>query len=286
MLKLGIIGYPLAHSLSNIMHTAAMKELGIKGTYDILETPPEELLDRIKYLKKNDYKGFNVTIPLKVYVTPMLISADNSARIVGAVNTVLIDEQKNLHGYNTDVYGFVEAIPNSIKKSLKNKKAAVLGAGGAARAVVAGLASLEMSEIDIYARDEKKALILRDLILSNFKEIKVKVLHFSENCDLSSAAIVVNTTPIGMYGENEGISPLSNMSVDSISNDGIVYDLIYRPLETRLIRQAKDRELFTIDGSEMLILQGAKALSIWTGKKAPVEVMRKALLQNLQTNTN
>lgn len=281
MLKLGIIGSPLSHSLSPIMHISALKELGIKGSYELLETPPDCLLERVKELKTSGYTGFNITIPLKVFITPLLVSVDDAANIVGAVNTVYIDERRDLHGYNTDVYGFVEAIPSDIRQSLKNKKACVIGAGGAARAVVTGLAGLGMESIDIYARDEKKALRLKEVLTDNFKNIKVKILHFNENCDLSQCSILVNTTPIGMHGEFEGQSPLSNMALDSMPNNSIVYDLIYRPRETKLLKQANKRGLVTIDGSEMLVLQGAKALTIWTGKKAPIEIMRKTLLKNL-----
>ncbi|MEI7475002.1 MAG: shikimate dehydrogenase [bacterium] len=281
MLKLGIIGYPLSHSLSPIMHMSALKELGIKGNYEILETPPENLLERVKELKTSGYNGFNVTIPLKVYITPLLVSVDDAANVVGAVNTVYIDERKDMHGYNTDVYGFVHGIPEELRSSLKNKKAAVIGAGGAARAVVAGLAGLGMDSIDIYARDEKKALKIKEVLTDNFKEIKVKILSYNENCDLSQSSIVVNTTPIGMFGEYENLSPISNMAIDSIPSHGLVYDLIYRPRETKLLKQANKRGLATVDGSEMLVLQGAKALTIWTGKKAPIEIMRTTLLKNL-----
>lgn len=281
MLKLGIIGSPLSHSLSPVMHLSALKELGISGSYELLETPPDCLLERVKELKTSGFTGFNITIPLKVFITPLLVSVDDAANLVGAVNTVYIDERRDLHGYNTDVYGFVEAIPSALKQSLKNKKATVIGAGGAARAVVTGLAGLGVELIEVYARDEKKALRIKDVLTDNFKNIKVKILSFNENCDLSQSSIVVNTTPIGMHGEFEGQSPLSSMSIDSMPNDAIVYDLIYRPRETKLLKQAKKRGLVAIDGSEMLVLQGAKALTIWTGKKAPIEVMRQTLLKNL-----
>jgi len=281
MIKLGVIGYPLNHTLSPDMHNSALKYLGIEGHYYKLETPPEDLVSQVKYLKVQDFTGFNITIPLKVWITPLLNSEDDIANIAGAVNTVIIDEGKNLHGYNTDVYGFVEAIPAEIRENLKSKRAAVLGSGGAARAVAVGLAQMGLEHITFYSRNERKATSLKDAIANNFPLTSIEIKEFNEFADLSYASIVVNSTPVGMQGNNQDISPITKKSVESLPQDALVYDLVYRPQETRLLHYAKNRGLATLNGVEMLVLQGAKALSLWINRDAPVDVMRQAVLDNL-----
>jgi len=283
MIKLGIIGYPIGHSLSPVMHKAAFDYYGMSADYQTLETQPEDIISRIKYLKVNNFTGFNVTIPLKVWITPLLNDVDDAANLAGAVNTVLIRENKDLSGYNTDIHGFVSAIPNEFKLSLMKGKAAVLGAGGAARAVAVALIQLGISEITFYARNQEKAFQLRDVLIINFPGTVINVQQFSEFADFSSASIVINTTPIGMEGVNQIVSPITKRSIESISENAIVYDLIYKPQETILLRYAKSRGLFTISGAEMLVQQGAKAFEIWTGKEAPVDVMRKAVLKSYKS---
>lgn len=279
MIKLGILGYPITHSLSPIMHKAALDHLGISGSYEVIETPPDELVDKVKYVRVNGFRGFNVTIPLKVWILPFLNNVDNNANVAGAVNTVVIDENKNLNGYNTDIYGFISTIPESIKKSLHSKKAAILGAGGAARAVALGLALMGLSEIILYSRNMDKSQKIREIICDNFSNIKVKTREFNEFADLSFASILINTTPVGMEGSSKGYSPLSKRSVQSLDEESIVYDLIYKPRKTKLIEYAQNRNLMTIDGSEMLVLQGVKALSLWINQEPPVDIMREAILK-------
>ena len=181
MLKLGIIGYPLGHSLSPVMQNVALKKLGIDGSYVALETPPEKLAERIDFLKNEEFRGFNVTIPHKIEIMKYLDSIDNFAKVVGAVNTVVIDENKKFHGYNTDVYGFVQAIPEEIRENLAGKKAAVLGSGGAARAVLVGLIEIGIKEISIFARNQEKSFELKEVILKNFSDVKINCVLLG-NC--------------------------------------------------------------------------------------------------------
>ncbi|MCK7516028.1 MAG: hypothetical protein MZV70_76705 [Desulfobacterales bacterium] len=188
-----------------------------------------------------------------------------------------------MKGYNTDIYGFIEAIPQDIGDSLKHKKAAVFGSGGAARAVCAGLGMLGVNEINIYARNVEKSLKLKDAITENFPDIKVLTKEYNEFADLSYASILVNTTPVGMEGANEDISPVNKNSIQSLPDNALVYDLIYKPRKTKMLQYARKRDLYTLDGLEMLVLQGAKGLTIWTGQEAPVEIMREALLKSLQS---
>lgn len=281
MLKLGIIGYPLGHTLSPLMHKAALEFLGIDGDYITLETPPDKLVDKVKYLKIHDFKGFNVTIPHKVWIVPLLHDVDDFANIAGAVNTVIIAEDKNLKGYNTDIYGFINAIPQVMRNNLYGKKAAVLGVGGAARAVAVGLIHLGIEEIVFYSIDNKSALKLKEVLNTNSPNVNIIIKEFNEYADLSFASLLVNATPLGMHGVNEDISPITKRSVDSLLDDTIVYDLVYKPRKTRLIKFAEEKGLVTVEGSEMLVLQGAKALSIWIGQDAPVDIMREVVLKNL-----
>ena len=280
MIKLGIIGYPLGHSLSPVMHRAALEYLGLEGDYALIETMPENICDTIKSLRNQNLQGFNVTIPLKVIVIPFLDRIDNLAIIAGAVNTV-VRQNNMLIGYNTDIYGFTQAIPQKERENLKSKKAAVFGTGGAARAVAVGLAESGIKEIVFYARDVKKADSLRQIISSNLTQVKVTVKQFSEYIDLSYASIAVNTTPLGMYGLNRNISPVSQKSMDTLNGECIVYDLVYRPRMTKFLQQAKDRNLKIIEGIEMLVLQGSKSLSMWLDREVPVDIMREAALKNL-----
>ena len=149
-MKLALIGYPLSHSLSPVLYEEAFKDLGIDGTYEILPTESEDLINRIKFLRSRKYFGFNVTIPHKVPMTLFLSKFDEYVNMTGSVNYVKIEEDSSLSGYNTDVWGFVEAIKDV---DLKGKHAAVLGTGGASRAICAGLYSKGISKIDIYTRN-------------------------------------------------------------------------------------------------------------------------------------
>jgi shikimate dehydrogenase len=285
MIKLAITGYPLAHSLSPAMHRAALAAVGLEGDYVVLEAAPDELEAKVNYLKENGFRGFNVTIPHKVAIMNFLDEIDPFAKQVGAVNTVIISPDKKLSGYNTDVYGFTQAIPADIRESLHGKKAAVIGSGGAARAVLAGLADIGISEITIHARNTEKAQELATSRVGKFcppeSTTKILVAGLNDNTNLSGVSIVVNTTPVGMHGKFEGESPLSEASITSLPQDALVYDLVYKPAKTKLLEIAEKRELLTLNGLDMLVLQGAKGLSLWTGLPAPVGVMKQALLATM-----
>ena len=281
MLKLGILGYPLGHSLSKVMHEAVMKELGIEGTYDIMETDPEDLIQKVKQIKREDYLGFNVTIPFKVPMTMMIDDFDDIANIAGCVNTIKVMPDKTLKGYNTDVYGFETAISAEQKTFLKGKKAVIIGTGGAARAAAIGLSNVGIKEIDFYTRNIVNASPMVNFLRSQFPKITFNLKQVQGLKDLSDAAILVNATPVGMRGVSMDLTPVEPNVLKTMRLGAIVYDIIYNPRKTILIQNAETLGLQTIDGCEMLIHQGAKAFEIWTGKKAPVSVMKIALLDNL-----
>lgn len=281
MIKLGLIGYPLSHSISAYIHKAALESVNLEGEYEILETDPEDLIDRVKFLKSRGYLGFNVTIPLKVPITLFLDQVDEISNISGCSNVVKIMPDRSLYGYNTDVYGFVQAIPKDFRTSLKDKKIAVFGNGGAARAVAVGLASLKVKEIDFYVRNIINASNTISIIRKNFPEIKINSKQLQNINDLSGYAMLVNTTPIGMRGKAMGLSPLEESAAKTLSKDALVYDIVYNPIKTELIKQAENLGVQTVGGLDMLVFQAAKAFEIWTGKTPDVNKMKIAALESL-----
>ncbi len=281
MYKFGLIGYPLSHSMSKVIHEAAFKSIGEEGSYEILETPPEDLVPRIKYLKSNNYQGFNVTIPLKVPVTLFLSEVDNVANIAKSSNTIKILPDGTLIGYNTDVYGFVEAIPKEFRGQLQGSTTAVLGNGGAARAIGVGLSILKVKRIDFFVRNIINATSMTEALKKNFPTVEINCYQIESLKDLSKYSMLVNTTPIGMRGKAMGLSPVEEDVVSTMNKQGIIYDIVYNPLKTELIKYAKKYKINTIQGLDMLIYQGAKAFEIWTGKKPDVLKMKIAALEEM-----
>ena len=279
MLKLGIIGYPLGHSISAVIQKEGLKSIGLEGSYEVLETPPEDLVSRIKYLKTNGYSGFNVTIPLKVPMSLFLDDIDDYANIAGCVNTVKIMDDKSFYGYNTDIYGFKSAIPQEI--DLKGKNASILGTGGAARAAVVGLAELGVSEIDFYSRNILNSKQTLDYVRAKFPQINFNVYQIQNIRSLEATSIVVNSTPIGMKGFMADQMPLEKEDLDKLNSDTIVYDIVYNPVKTVLIQEAQKRGLRTIGGLDMLVFQAQRAIEIWTGSTPDVKAMKIAALEAL-----
>ena len=281
MYKLGLIGYPLSHSMSKVIQEAALKSVGLEGSYEIMETEQEDLVDRIKYLRSRGFQGFNVTIPLKVPVTLFLSGVDNVANVAGCANTIKILPDSSMFGYNTDVYGFVEAIPEDFREEIAGKEVAILGNGGAARAVAVGLSILKASKIDFFARNIINAREMVNAVRENFPNVQMECKQIDNLRDLSNYKILVNTTPIGMRSKAMGISPIDEEIIKTMNPDSIVYDIVYNPLKTELIKIAKKHGIKTIQGLDMLIYQGAKAFEIWTGKKPDTQLMKIAALEEM-----
>ena len=268
-LKLGIIGKPLSHSISPVLQNEAIKSVGKTGEYKKFECDKDCLPETIKFFKENGYLGFNVTIPHKENILKYLDFIDETAQKIGAVNTVKI-ENGELFGYNTDIFGFIEPIKN---RTFNN--AVILGAGGAARAIVFGLDKLNIKNITVCARDINKANIfinsLKDKINAN---IYAEML--SENSDYSNTDILVNCTPLGMKGKFENQIPTK---LENVNKKLFVYDIVYNPQETLLLKQAKENFLECINGLDMLVFQGAKAFEIWTEEKPDISKMKKVALE-------
>ena len=286
MINLGLIGYPLSHSLSGVIHRAAFKSLSIDGKYDILETPPDSLVEKIKFLKTNNYLGFNVTIPLKVPITMFLEKVDSAANLAGAVNTVKIMPDKVLHGFNTDIFGFVSAVPIDFRNTLINKKAAILGTGGASRACAIGLIEMGVSAIDFYSRNIINSADTIKFLREQFPNVSINLKQYqSLNC-LEDLAILVNTTPVGMINLAMNESLLSEKLLSTMPKESIVYDIVYNPIQTLLLKTAKKCGLKTINGLDMLVYQAQKAFHIWTGELPSFEIMKIAALEELLINVN
>lgn len=278
--KFAVIGYPLGHSLSSYMHEAGFKSLGLKASYEVLETPPETLVDRIKFFKTNNYSGFNVTIPLKLPVIMFLDEVDQSADLVNAVNTVTINpETKELKGYNTDVIGFRDAIPEDF--TLFGKTAGVLGTGGAARAAITALAQSQMKEIKLYTRNIPNCLELLNYLRKTFTNVEFSAHQIERIRDLSDVNLLVNTTPIGMLGRAADMTPVEENELRTLPHGALVYDVIYNPKKTILLKLAQKYGYRTLNGVDMFIHQAVAAEKIWTGRTPDFKDMKIAVLENL-----
>lgn len=278
--KYALIGYPLGHSLSSFIHEAGFKSLGLKASYEILETPPETLVDRVKFFKSQGYRGFNVTIPLKLPITMFLDSVDASADIVNAVNTVVIDPQtREMRGYNTDVLGFRNAIPEDV--TLCGKVAGVLGTGGAARAAITALAQAQMKEIKLFTRNVPNSLDLVNYLRKTFPNVEFNTYQIERIRDLSDIDLLVNTTPIGMLGRAADFTPVEGNELRTLKQGAVVYDVIYNPKKTILLKLAQKYGYRTINGVDMFIHQALAAEQIWTGRTPDFKDMKIAALENL-----
>lgn len=277
--KFGLIGYPLGHSLSKVIHEAGFKSLGINATYDILETPPDDLVDRIKFLKSNGYKGFNVTIPLKLPISLFVNEVDEYADLARAVNTVYIEADKSLKAYNTDVIGFRRAIPKDI--NLTGKKVAILGTGGAAHAACVALKECGVKAIDFFTRNIPNSIDLMNYVRRKFPSITFNVYQIENIRDLGEYDMLVNTTPIGMLGKAGDMMPVEEYALRSLKPDTIVYDVIYNPKKTVLIKAAEKLNLRTINGLDMLIYQAVAAQEKWLGNTPDFKDMKIAALEAL-----
>lgn len=250
-----VIGDPIAHSKSPLIHGFWLEKLGIRAEYRRTRVAPEELADWLKSRKSDPYwRGANLTIPHKEKIIPLVDDPDGLASSVGAMNIIVPDGRKRLHGYNSDISGFAEPLDNF---SLKGKTAAVYGAGGAARAVLAALRDMGIAHVTILNRSEDRARALLDQF-----GLEGQVLPLF--APLPSVELVVNSTALGM----DGYDPLAP-DLSGLPSEAIVYDIVYAPLETELLAEASGRGLRTLDGLNMLIGQAAKAFQLFFGMEAP-----------------
>ena len=274
----GLIGDPVEHTMSPPMHNAAFDELGLDYAYLPFRVSPEDLSSAVSGLKALNSIGFNVTIPHKVNVIPLLDELDTLAEKIGAVNTV-VNNDGILKGYNTDASGFLQALLEQ-DIELRGKNIVLLGAGGAARAISYILAD-RGARLTILNRREE--LDWADNIAQNIqedfgREVPVFELlpEYLEKA-LSSADILVNATSVGMSPNDD----FSTVPAELLKPGLVVTDIVYNPVQTRLLREAVTIGATTVAGIDMLIWQGALAFEKWTGRKAPFDLMKKVVLEGL-----
>ena len=277
----GVIADPIEHTVSPAMHNAAFEEMGINYLYLPFRVKREELGKAIAGMRALNIRGLNVTIPHKVAVIPFLDELDDLAQRIGAVNTI-VNDNGVLRGYNTDATGFLQAL---LERGVepRGKRVIILGAGGASRAISLILAE-RGSNLVILNRTWDKAKEHADRV-SQTCQREVQALKLDrENLAkaLNKADILVNTTSVGMSPDIEE----TPVTADLVKPPVIVFDIVYNPIKTRLLREAEATGTETISGIDMLVWQGALAFEKWTGLKAPVKVMREEAIKVLQKDEN
>jgi len=268
MKQCGLIGDPVKHSLSPVMQNAAFREMGVNASYYLWQTDAEDIPSRMVSFRSADFLGANVTVPHKQIVLPHCDDLTATAGRIGAVNTI-VNRDGKLLGDNTDAYGFAATVRGVGVESGRHGTALILGAGGAARAVIVALQQLGFPRILLANRTVEKARRLAD-DLGGGDVLPVDWDTLDE--DLPTATILINATSLGWH---DGETPLSPAQVARVPRRALVVDLTYR--ETDLLRAAKLRGIATVDGLGMLVHQGARSFSLWTNLDAPVGEMRRAV---------
>ena len=278
---IALIGKPVSHSLSPIMQNAALQYLGLDLIYIAIPCRNEDLKIVLNSLKKINCKGLNITIPFKEKVFDLCSDISPIANKLKAINTLKLNSEREWSATNTDVEGFIFPLKNL---NLTNKQSVILGSGGAARSVIQGLINLNFSTISVVSRNKTSL----DGLIKNFdNQIKIQgLLHNDDQTQnfIKEADLIVNTTPVGMKiaTNKTNALPYGEIFWRSLNEKTIVYDLIYNPAPTYLLKYCSKRGCMTIDGLQMLVAQGMQSLSFWTdGLEVPFHVMNDALKNHL-----
>lgn len=268
-IKAAVIGHPIKHSKSPIIHGHWIEKYGLNGSYEKIDIAPENLKQGVQNLVDKGYAGFNVTVPHKQAIMALCDALDETAQTIGAVNTVKIVDNK-LYGYNTDAYGFIENIKQAVPEfNFTKGSAVVLGAGGAARATVYGLLNQGVTDIIVTNRTIEKS---HDISALESNCIHVLDWDLKESA-LKNANIIVNTTSLGMVGQ-----PALELDIETLSPQALVNDIVYVPLETNLLKNAKSQGNATVTGIGMLLHQARPAFAHWFGVLPDVD---EALIQKV-----
>ena len=261
MIKTGLLGYPVAQSKSPLIHDYWMKQQGIEGTYEAMKVIDDHLPRAVKALANHDFKGFNVTVPHKENIIALCDEIDDTARAIGAVNTVIIKDGRII-GRNTDVFGFIE---NMNGFDVRGKAVMVLGAGGAAKAAIYGLQQSGAAKIILTNRTRAKAEAIQGVEIMDWER---------KESALSGIDLLVNTTSLGMIGK-----PTLEIDLTTLNPAATVYDIVYNPLMTDLLAAAKARGNPIITGIGMLLHQARPAFQAWHGVMPAVdEALEKLVL--------
>lgn len=271
----GLIGHPVSHSLSPLIHNTAFNALGLKCQYFLFEVPPYFFPHAMEGIMALGIKGVNITIPYKQRVIEFLDSVNPAAAAIGAVNTV-VNNGERLIGYNTDGEGSLRSLKEEAGLDPRGLTCVIFGSGGACRAVALTLAQKGVGKIIIASRNQAQAHEISSLINKNNTNIAatVTLADIADFKELKTADLVINSTPIGMWPKTEG-PPVINTSL--LSRHSLVWDLVYNPVETRFLREAREHGCPTLSGLGMLLYQGAEAFRLWTGCEPPIAAMRREL---------
>ncbi|MGE3073872.1 MAG: shikimate dehydrogenase [Dehalococcoidia bacterium] len=271
--RTGIIGHPVAHSLSPAFQAAAFMQCGLDVSYDLWDTEPAALAGRVVSLRDPSYLGANVTIPHKEAVFPLLDELGGQSARVGAVNTI-VNRNGRLFGFNTDGPGFVAALRNEAAFDPAGKDIILLGAGGAARGIAFALAEARAARIGLWNRTPERAAKLANDVSAAGGAIEVVTTPVAEAFDC-----IVNCTSVGMEGT--GTESASPCDFGDTRPSAVAVDIVYKPEDTAFLHAARKAGLKTLGGLPMLIYQGALAFELWTGVAAPIEVMFEAARKKL-----
>ena len=270
MLKtFAVIGDPIDHSLSPTIHNAAYRYLDLECTYIGYKISKAELETGIQSLKSIKISGFNVTVPHKIEIMKLLDDVDEGCKLIGAANTV-VNNNDSLKGYNTDMDGFLEPIKNR-EISIKNSNILLLGAGGASRAIIAGFSKEHAKKITVVNRTMSKAKALAEFAEDLKIESNTTPIEDSDKLN-EHFDFIVNASSLGLKNE-PNIIPKKLMNSETV-----VYDIVYKPVNTELIKEAKKQSAQIIYGYEMLLGQATRSFEIWLKQKAPYEAMKKAIM--------
>ena len=270
-----IYGFPISHSLSPVMQNSGFIKLGLEFIYIPFKVEPADLKDAVTALKALNFKGANITVPHKEEVLDYLDEVTEDAFLIGAVN-VIENARGRLIGHNTDCIGFIKAIKEAGVSDISKARVVVIGAGGASKAACVGLLREKVKKLVIANRTERKAQLLRENFKKRFAKAKISVSPMKkddlkkefENCDL-----LVNTTSVGMKDDS------LNLPIESLKKGALVYDMVYNPPKTKLLKKAEKLGYKIENGLNMLLYQGTEAFEIWTKEKAPTDIMKDALLK-------
>lgn len=274
-IKAGVVGWPIAHSRSPLIHGAWLERFGISGTYEKIAIEPGTFEARIRELVDQGFAGVNVTIPHKEAALAIADEKDAAALAIGAANTLVFKEGRIL-AFNTDAFGFTEHLKTK-GKDWQGKRALVIGAGGAARAVLFGLKELGFSHVDLANRTTDKARVLAThFAVDSFTITPLDLVDMASF--LGKADLVVNTTSLGMVGQ-----PPLKISLGGLKPDAVVYDLVYVPLKTDFLKQAEELGHDTLDGLGMLLHQARPGFEAWFGAAPEVtEDLRQLIIDDLK----
>lgn len=268
-----VLGHPIGHTLSPVMHNASIESLGLDAIYLAFDVAPERLMDVLPSMQSMGFGGVNLTIPHKEVAFRGLKKLDSSAKMLGAVNTVQFKDGEMI-GHNTDGYGFLTAMHEAFNESLIGRSAFVLGCGGAGRAVALMMAGAGVAQLVLADVDKVKLASVEDELTRLFPAVGVRLVAAKEEQIKAcrAAEIVVQATPVGMKQED---APL--LGPEAFREGQLAFDLIYMYPETVFMAQARKGGAHTANGLGMLLHQGAKAFSIWTDREPDIEAMRRAL---------